>query len=669
MSDLPLLVTITLALAYALAGGLVARRMGLPPIVGYLVAGVALGPFTPGVRGDETAIAQLAEFGVILLMFGVGLHFSFRDFWQVRQIAIPGAVLQMAIVSLAGFALGRMWGFSTGGAWVLGIAVSVASTVVLMRALMDRGWLDTPHGKVAIGWLVFEDLLTVAVLVLLPVVAVPSEGSPWMTAAIALGKAAAFIALMMIVGARVVPFVLGRVVSTRSRELFVLVALTIAAGTALASAGIFGVSLALGAFVAGIVVSDSPFSHQIGADLVPFREAFAVLFFVSVGMLVNPAYVLAHWDQVLILTLVIVVLKALVSGLLGAVLPGPAHTALVLAAGRSQIGEFSFIVGQTGLTLGLIDSNQYSLILAGALISITLNAFVFKLIDPVERALKRHPRLWRAFNHGQLDLSSTPDAMTGHVVIIGCGRVGRHLSEALGRLKIPRLIVEADPTRVAKLRTLGVPVLFGDAASSEILHRAGLERARLLAITVPDDAAALAVTTTARQHAPSLGIVARAATWDAAKRLKAAGANQVVRPELEGGVEIVRRTLLDLALPVGDVQRYVELVRRDGMDESERPTADQARLLDQLVSTTQELELVWMEIASGSAAAGRTIGQLALRARTGASLVAIVRPHGSEVNPGPEATLSPGDRAGLIGTAAQVAAAQALLAGDGTAPQ
>ena len=661
MSDLPLLATITIALAYALAGGLLARYIGLPPIVGYLVAGVALGPFTPGIRGDETAIAQLAEFGVILLMFGVGLHFSLRDFWQVRQIAIPGAILQMAIISVAGFAAGRMWDFTTGGAWVLGIAISVASTVVLMRALMDRGWLDTPHGKVAIGWLVFEDLITVAVLVLLPVVAAPSAGSAWMTGAIALGKAAAFIALMTIVGTRVVPFVLGRVVNTRSRELFVLVALTIAAGTALASAGIFGVSLALGAFVAGLVVSESPFSHQIAADLVPFREAFAVLFFVSVGMLVNPSYIVEHWDQVAILTLIIVVLKALVSGLLGAVLPGPAHTALVLAAGRSQIGEFSFIVGQTGLALGLITANQYSLILAGAIISITLNAFVFKLIDPVERALKRSPTVWRALNHGVLDLTSTPDTLSDHVVIVGCGRVGRHLSEALGRLKIPRLVVEADPTRVAKLRSIGVPVLFGDAASSEILHNAGLERARALAITVPDDASALAVAATARQLAPSLNIVSRAATWDAARRLKAAGVDEVVRPELEGGVEIVRRTLLGLDLPIGDVQRYAELVRREGMDDSERPTADQARLLDELLTSTRDLEVVWMEIAPGASIAGRTIGETALRTKTGASVVAIVRPGGTEVNPGADSTFTPGSRAGLVGTAAQVASARALL--------
>ncbi|MEO8070705.1 MAG: cation:proton antiporter [Acidobacteriota bacterium] len=661
MAELPLLVNIAVALSYALVGGLVARRVGLPTIVGYLLAGVALGPFTPGFHGDEESIRQLAEFGVILLMFGVGLHFSFRDLWQVRQIAIPGALLQMAIVSTIGYGLGRVWGFGVGGAWVLGIAVSVASTVVLMRSLMDYGWLNAPQGKVAIGWLVFEDLMTVAILVLLPIVTRPSEANPWVTAAIALLKAGLFVGLMTLVGSRLLPALLTRVVNTRSRELFVLVALTVAVGTALAAAGLFQLSLALGAFVAGVVVSDSPFSHQISADLLPFREAFAVIFFVSVGMLVNPHYLLDHWDRVLAVTFVIVVVKGVVSGVLGAVLPGPARTALVLAAGRSQIGEFSFIVGQTGLTLGLIDADGYSLILAGAIVSITLNAFVFKLIAPAERLLKRSPRIWRAMSHGTLSIRNEPAGLSNHVVIVGSGRVGRHIAEALGRLNIPRLVVEADPRTLQRLQKLGVPVLFGDAGSSEILDHAGLERARAIVITLPDDAAALAVTVTVRRHAPELRIVARASTWDGARRLKASGANDVVRPELEGGVEIVRRTLLDLDLPVREVQHYVDIVRREGMDESDLPSTDQARVLDHLVSAARDLEVVWMDIRPGSPAAGKTIATSRLRTATGASIVAVASGAEIQVNPGPASTLPAGDRVAVIGTAAQMEAARALF--------
>jgi K+:H+ antiporter len=662
VTELPLLVNTTVALAYALVGGMLARRLGLPTIVGYMVAGMAMGPFTPGFRADPVAIGQLAEFGVILLMFGVGLHFSFRDLWAVRQVAIPGALLQMAIVSVIGYGLARAWGFSTGGAWVLGIAISVASTVVHMRGLMDYGWLDTPQGKVAIGWLVLEDILTVAILVLLPAMTMSGSAGPWGRAAGAFGKAALFVGVMMFVGSRLMPLVLGLIVNTRSRELFVLTALTVAAGTALASSAFFDVSLALGAFVAGVVVSDSPFSHQIGADLLPFREAFAVVFFVSVGMLVDPVYVLAHWDRVLIITFVIVVVKGLVSGLLGAVLPTPARTALVLAAGRGQIGEFSFIVGHTGVGLGLIDSSQYGLILAGAMISITLNTFAFRLVEPAERWLKQRPRVWRALNHGALRVAeSDPRVLDQHVVIVGCGRVGRHIAEALGRLQIPRLVVEADPARLTRLHELGVPVLFGDASSSEILDRAGLARARALVITLPDDVAALAVAVTVRREAKDLRIVSRASTWEGARRLKAAGVNDVVRPELEGGVEIVRRTLLDLDLPVTEVQRYVDLIRNEGLDEAERPSAERARVLDHLLSATRGVEVVWLEIDPASPLAGRTIGESQLRSRTSASIVGIATGNVVTVNPGADATLVPGARVAIIGQVEQIREAERLL--------
>lgn len=289
-----------MALAYALVGGIIARRVGLPTIVGYLLAGVALGPFTPGFTGDTSTISQMAELGVILLMFGVGLHFSLGDLWEARQVAVPGALSQLVIISAAGYWMASQWGWSTGGAWLFGIAASVASTVVLMRGLMDEGVLNTSAGRAAVGWSIVEDLATVGVLVVLPSIAggsATSTGFNWSPVLWAAGKAVAFLAVMFVVGTRVIPFVLARVANTRSRELFVLIALTLAVGTALAAAELFGVSLALGAFIAGIVVSGSPFSHQVSADLLPFREAFAVLFFVSVGMLVNPTYLAAHWGR------------------------------------------------------------------------------------------------------------------------------------------------------------------------------------------------------------------------------------------------------------------------------------------------------------------------------------------------------------------------------------
>lgn len=578
MHDLPLLVNFTVALALSLFGGLAARRIGLPSIVGYLLAGLAISPLTPGWTGDANAISQMGELGVILLMFSIGLHFSVEDLWRVRDIAIPGALLQMVIVTFLGAELAKAAGFAPAGAWVFGFAASVSSTMVSLRSLMDHALLDSPHGKVAIGWLVFEDLMTVAILVLLPTLVGRADG-PWWLPWWAVVKAGLFVGLMLLVGHRVVPILLDKVVKTRSRELFVLVALTLAAGSALTASALFGVSVALGAFVVGVVVSESEFSHQISADLLPFRETFAVLFFVSVGMLVNPGYILTHWPQVLAVSFLVVVVKGAVAAGIGFLWPYPARTALVLGASRGQIAEFSFIVGQAGLGLSLITTEQYSLILAGAIVSIALNPLMFRLITPAERWLRRSPAVWRILDrHGPAQPQKV-EPLTAHVVVVGSGRVGRHISEVLTQLRVPRLVVEVDPARLAILHRLGVPALFGDAANSEILDHANLGQARALIVTLPDDAAAAAVVAAARSRAPELRVIARASTWTGANRLRAVGANHVVRPELEGGIEIVRRTLLDLELPVDDVARYVDLIRQEELAEADQLSAAREQLL------------------------------------------------------------------------------------------
>jgi CPA2 family monovalent cation:H+ antiporter-2 len=664
MHDVSLLVDIGLALAYALIGGLVARRLRLPSIVGYLLAGVALGPFTPGLTGDVESIQQLAELGVILLMFGVGLHFSLTDLWQVRDIAIPGAVLQMSAAAGIGYWMALGWGWSSESAVVLGVAISVASTVVLLRALMDIGALDTPHGRVAVGWLVFEDLATVAILVVLPALFSPDRPSGWHVPALAIAKALLFIGLMLVIGKRVIPAILGAIADTQSRELFVLVALTAALGTALASAYLFGVSLALGAFVAGVVVSESPFSHQVAADLLPFREAFAVLFFVSVGMLVNPGYLTANWQQVLGLSLLVVAGKSLLAALIGFAFPYPARTALVVAAGLSQIGEFSFIVGQAGLALGVLDETQYSLILAGALVSITVNPWMFRLIEPLERFLKGRPRLWeRLDRHGPLTPRSA-ETLDRHIVIVGCGRVGRHIAEVLGQIGMPHLVVEADASRARQLQKAGTPVVFGDAANSEILGTTALDRARALVVTVPDDAAALMVVTAARRRvpSPSLHVITRASTWEGALRLKDAGATDVVRPELEGGLEIMRRTMLGLEFPAQEVQRYADAVRSEGL-EAIPVRDDRAHVLENLAHAMGGLEVSWFTVSDTSPVAGQTISDSNLRGRTGASIVAINRDRAVVSNPIPSERLVPGDRVAVIGSTTEVEDAGRLLSG------
>src|SRR5688572_4183838 len=531
MHEVTLLINIVVALVVAFIGGVIARRIGLPTIVGYLLAGIAIGPFTPGFVGDTGTISELAELGVIFLMFGVGLHFSFHDLWKVRAIAIPGALGRMALTLLLGFGLSQLWGWTLVSGLVLGLAISIASTVVLLRGLMDNGLLNTPHGQAAVGWVIVEDLATVLILVLMPTLAHTSGGFDWAGLGWTLLQAAAFVVLVLFAGKRLIPWVLLRIAHTRSRELFILATLAIALGIALGAAEIFGVSLALGAFVAGVVISESPLSHQVGADVLPFREAFAVLFFVSIGMLVNPAYLLENIGAVLALTALIVLGKPLITLVMGFVFPWPARTTLVLAAGLSQIGEFSFILGEAGVALNLIDRNQYSLILAGALLSITLNPLLFRMIQPLEKRLQAFPGLWKQLNrHGPAPLMPE-DEISDHVVIVGYGRVGRHIADLLDKVQIPYLVVEADAARIEELNRRSISTVYGDAANSEVLAHVGLGRARALVVAAPDEATNELVVAAARDLAPSIPIVARAATEDGIQRLSGLGAQYVIHPE------------------------------------------------------------------------------------------------------------------------------------------
>uniref|UniRef100_UPI002ACD6723 cation:proton antiporter n=1 Tax=Chloroflexus sp. TaxID=1904827 RepID=UPI002ACD6723 len=463
--DISLLANLAIALVVAFAGGVLARRIGLPTIVGYLVAGMAIGPFTPGFVGDVEDLSQLAEIGVIFLMFGVGLHFSLRDLWAVRQVALPGAILQMIVATSLGFALSQFWGWSPVSGLLLGLSISIASTVVLLRGLMDNGLLNTSAGRIAVGWLVLEDLATVLILVLLPIIFGSQSEQSLLSGAFSLLKAVLFVAVMLFAGRRILPKLLDVIAGTRSRELFILAAVAIALGTAFGAAAFFDVSLALGAFLAGVVLSESQFSHQIGDDVLPFRETFAVIFFVSVGMIVNPLYLWANAGQVLALTVLIVFGKALITQLLGFFLPASGRTMLVVAAGLSQIGEFSFILGSAGMTLGLLNQEQYSLILAGALLSIMINPLMFRLIKPIEQTMQRlSPRLWQWFDSHPLPPAELALPREGHVVVVGYGRVGQHIVTVLEKLGIPRLVIEIDSGRAAEFNAHGVPTLFGDAA-------------------------------------------------------------------------------------------------------------------------------------------------------------------------------------------------------------
>jgi CPA2 family monovalent cation:H+ antiporter-2 len=451
-----------------------------------------------------------------------------------------------------------------------------------------------------------------------------------------------------------------RIAHTRSRELFILAILAIALGTALGAAELFGVSLALGAFVAGVVVSESPLSHQVGADVLPFREAFAVLFFVSIGMLVNPSYLLNNIGIILALTGLIVIGKALVTVLLGFLFPWPARTTLVLAAGLSQIGEFSFILGQQGMGLGLLDRSQYSLILAGALLSIMLNPPLFRMIHPLEKWLQRFPAVWRLLDRHGPPPPQIKETIENHVVIVGYGRVGRNIVSLLGQMEIPHLVVDSDAERIEELDRQGIPSLFGDAANSEVLTHAGLERARALVVAGPDEDASELVVTAARDLAPGLPIIARATTEEGTKRLVQLGAQDVIHPELEGGLEIVRHTLLELGFPLQEIYRYTDAVRRDHYD-LQVNTEEEHRLLHDLLNATNSIEINWFRLPSDNPLVGQTLAEANLRAKTGASVVAILREGQLMANPKSMTGFQAGDRIGLIGDKEEIDTAKQLF--------
>ena len=660
MHEITLLINIVVALVVAFLGGVIARRIGLPTIVGYLLAGIAIGPFTPGFVGDMETISQLAELGVIFLMFGVGLHFSLDDLWQVRAVAIPGALGRMIIIILLGFVFSRLWGWTVTSGIVIGLAISIASTVVLLRNLMDNGLLNTTHGKTAIGWVIVEDLATVLILVLMPTLVNTSDGFNWVQLGFTLLKAAGFVIMALFVGKRFIPWILLRIAHTRSRELFILAVLTIALGIAVGAAELFGVSLALGAFVAGVVVNESPLSHQVGADVLPFQEAFAVLFFVSIGMLVNPSYLLNNITIILAFTALIVFGKALVTVLMGFMLPWAAHTTLVLAAVLSQIGEFSFILGQEGMSLGLLDRDQYSLILAGSLLSITLNPLIIRLIVPAEKWLQKLPDVWRLLDRHHPMPLSVEEAMEGHVVIVGYGRVGHHIVNLLGQMEIPHLVIDADATRIEELNRRGVPNLYGDAANSEVLTHAGLERARALVVAGPDESSSELVVAAARDLAPELPIVARASTIDGIDRLAQLGAQDVIHPELEGGLEIVRHALLQLNFPLHEIIHYIDAVRRDHYD-TQLNTEEEHRLLHELINASGNVEVTWFTLDANSPFLGNTLHDVNLRTLTGASVVAIMRNRQLIANPKSSTVFQAEDRLGFIGDKEQIEAVQHLL--------
>ncbi|MBS1207792.1 MAG: Kef-type potassium/proton antiporter, family [Proteobacteria bacterium] len=522
--NISLITTIAAGFGVALILGFIAERLKIPALVGYLLAGILIGPATPGFVADMQIASQLSEIGVMLLMFGVGLHFSLKDLLAVKRIAVPGAIVQMGLATALGMGTAWWWGWNVGSGLVFGLSLSCASTVVLLKALETGGMLDTMNGRIAVGWLVVEDLATVLVLVLLPPLAgvlggstgIPlAEAKPlWITIGQTLLQVAAFIALMLVVGRRALPWLLWQVARTGSRELFTLAVVASAIGIAYGAAALFSVSFALGAFFAGMVMRESEFSHRAAEESLPLRDAFSVLFFVSVGMLFAPSILLEQPIRVLCVVAIIILGKSVAAAALVIMFRYPLNAAMTVAASLAQIGEFSFILAGLGLSLGLLPTEGMSLILAGALISIALNPFLFAAIEPFRRWVIKHSELARRVEqrqdpYAELPISTERKYLEGQVVLVGFGRVGRRIAKALAGRNIPYVVAEQNRELVEDLRKEGIAAVSGNAADPAVLIQAHIARAAMLVIATPDALNVRQIADIARTLNPEIEVVLR----------------------------------------------------------------------------------------------------------------------------------------------------------------
>lgn len=584
--EMPLITTIAAGLTAAWLLGLLTQRFGLSPIVGYLVAGVVIGPHTPGFRGDMNIAHQLAELGVILLMFGVGIHFHLKDLLAVKNIAIPGAIVQSLVATLLAIAIFTQLGLPVKTSAVIGMAMAVASTVVLMRVLMDAGVLDSPQGHVAVGWLIVEDIFTVVLLVLIPAlgsgIASASDAADgataapvnlWLALSMALAKLALLLAIVFVVGTRVVPWVMVRVARLRSRELFTLTVLVFSIAVAAGAYYAFDASMALGAFLAGMMVSQSPVSHQAAADALPMRDAFAVLFFVSVGMLFDPTYLWHHPFMILAGLSIILIAKPLAALAIVAILGQSVRTALTVALGLAQIGEFSFILSDLARRNGLMPDEGHNLLVASAIISITLNPMLFRSLPGIELWLRRRPFLWKLLNgRAELKIATRNQTSAFQVaeynetgqrvaIVVGFGPVGRSVLRLLKDAGLTTVVIDMNLDTISDLKSQGQMAIFGDASHESILKQAGVERASHVVLTLPGSADRAAIVTAVRNLNENARLLVRARYLREREDLERSGATAAVFEEAEAAVGLARLVLADTGVHREAAERKVRDLR------------------------------------------------------------------------------------------------------------
>jgi len=653
-----LVADLTLILLAALAGGFLAQRFGQPLIVGYILAGVVIGPFTAGPTvGNVHDIEQLAELGVVLLLFALGLELSFRELAPVRNVALAGATIQISLTIALGLGLGLALGWAWRPALWFGALISLSSTMVALKTLQAQGRLGTLSSRVMLGILVVQDLAVVPLMIVLPELSDPA--GDFSKVGIAAARATVLLGVIVLFSTRVVPRLMAFVARGNSRELFFLSTITLAVGVGYV-AWYFGLSMALGAFVAGLVVNESEYAHQALSDVVPLRDLFGMLFFVSVGMLLDPALL---WRQVGVVAAVVLAIVVGKATILALVVRAFGYWNVVpLAVGLTlfQVGEFAFVLAKVGQSSGAISGDVYSLTMNAAIVTMALTPVVSSQIPAI------YGRLWRGRARETYEAANLPRAgLVDHVVIAGSGRVGRSVADALAHLQLPFVIVESDDRRVQQAREAGRPVIYGDATQPVVLEAAGIHRARAVLITVPAFADVRSIVRVARAVHPDVPIIARADGRDAVRALYALGIQEVTAPEFEAAIEMTRQALMYFNVPAHDVLRMASAIRRARYEQADEAGESGLALMSQIGEIARQLDFTWVSVPPGSPLDGRTLRELQLRSTVGISVVGVIREGSFTANPDADFSLQKGDLVAALGTRDQIARFEQTMRGSG----
>ncbi len=643
---------IVIIVVASLIGGLIAQKLRQPLIMGYILAGVLVGPHTGGVTVSGIhEIELLAEIGVALLLFALGLEFSLKKLRPVRHVALIGTPIQIILTIAYGFVIGWLLGWDWVSSLWLGSLISLSSTMVILKTLMNQGWMGTLSSRVMIGMLIVQDLAVVPMMIILPQLNNPKAGLPLLITAFL--KAALFLVLMVFIGTRVLPRLISIIARWNSRELFILAITGIGLGIGYATY-LFGLSFAFGAFMAGMVLSESDYGYQALSDIIPLRDLFGLLFFASVGMLLDPGFLIANLGKVMAMVLLVALGKGIIFAVLTKAFGYGNVVPLAVGLGLFQIGEFSFVLVRMGIHTKSISTEVYSLILTTAVMTMVLTPFVSGLTTPLYAFRRRH------FRQEPLQTVNLPrTGLRDHVVIAGGRRIGQHVAKVLKEMKLPFVITESDYRRFEEFKAEGLPVIYGDASQTTVLEAARIREARLLLITVPAVIISQTIVRHARGLNPLLNIVARAEGIEQMKALYDSGVYEVVQPEFEAGLEFTRQALLHLHIPAPDIQRYTDGIRRE-LYAPLYETNYEYRTIAQLQNAGSLLELTWVKLPPDSFLSGRTIGEACIRSRTGASVVGVLRGGTFFPNPDAEYCFADGDMAAVIGGHQEREAFQAL---------